>query len=846
MLKITSFFIDKLNSGSTIDNKHPSFSFVIEGDSKDKLDLITVSVNNWTKTLEPSERSVTYGGEELTPFTKYKVLISLNKGKNETFEFETGFLSSPWKGKFITDLEYKFTEKFISPKVMNFNKDLSLQTDDLIEAKIYMSTLGVYNLFLNNKRINKQFLAPGFTSYKHQIQYQTYNVLSELKENKDTRVDVSVAGGWAVGSFVFTRKNRVTAPKQALIFELHLKYKDGKEEIIASDTSWNVTTDTNVLLADLYDGETYDANVDLSKVSYHKAAEFKVPFKVNLLADYSAPIVINNTLKPTYLGNVDGKEIYDFKQNFAGVVHLNIKNAEKEQVITVKHAEILNDDGSINTSLLRKAKATATYICKEGSQSYNPTFSYMGFRYISIEGINKDDIEVEAYVLSSDIREISEFETDHKLLNRLHKNIYWSSLSNFMDIPTDCPQRDERMGWTGDIAVFANTATFNFDLEVFLRKWLKDMRSEQLKTGGFPNTIPAQGYGFPATMPAMAIDFWGDAIALVPLALYNKTGDISYIKDNYEALKKYTNAELFWAHLLSFGNHRYIWHTPSLFHFGDWIAPDVSAMSAWQQRSIYTATCSLKNMATLTSQFAGLLSKREDELKYKIIADKTSKAFCKVLTDGNGKLKQEFQTGYVLPIHYDMFDKNSKGKALRNLNDMVIKNNYCIGTGFPGTPYILFALFDNGYEDTALKMLFNEKCPSWLYEAKVGGTTIWERWDGLTEEGKVKLEDDGTGGMISYNHYASGAVGDFIYTRLAGLQIVEPGYKTFKIKPTLVPQINRLKIKTGTPYGDIKFSYEKSESNIEIKITVPFGTTCELTIGKITKSLTCGDHEFCI
>ena len=460
----------------------------------------------------------------------------------------------------------------------------------------------------------------------------------------------------------------------------------------------------------------------------------------------------------------------------------------------------------------------------------------MGFRYISVEGIDVDNVEIEAFVLSSDNEEISFFECDNSLINRLNENIRWSSLSNFLDIPTDCPQRDERMGWTGDIAIFVPTALYNFSLEAFLNKWLKDLRSEQLKSGGIPNTIPNQGYTFPATMPQMAIDFWGDASILVPYALYESTGDINVLKDNYNSMKKYVDACLWWARFLSVGNHRYIWHTPSLFHFGDWVAPDAPKMSEWQKRSIYTATCSLQNTTTLLSKIAKILGNYEDFKKYSKLSSKIKVAFNKVLTNGNGLTKKEFQTAYVLPLYFNMFEGEAKTNALNRLVELIKNNNYCIGTGFPGTPYILFVLAENGYADVAYKMLLNEKCPSWLYEVKVGGTTIWERWDGLNEGGSCPISEDGTGGMVSYNHYVSGAVGAFLYSCLAGIKASSPGYKTIKIKPLINKEIKYVKSSTLTPYGLVEVEY-KIEDTFKINVKVPYRTTCELILPNGYRSL---------
>ena len=421
------------------------------------------------------------------------------------------------------------------------------------------------------------------------------------------------------------------------------------------------------------------------------------------------------------------------------------------------------------------------------------------------------------------------------MLNRLQKNIIWSSRSNFVEIPTDCPQRDERMGWTGDIAVFAPTACFNFDISRFIKKWLIDVRAEQLPTGGIPNTVPAQGYGFPATMPAMAVDWWGDACVLVPWAQYMAQGDIQVLKDMYPVMKKYVKACRFWAGF-GVGKHRYIWNTPSVLHFGDWVAPDVPKMSQWQKRSKWTATASLYNTSRITAMTADILGEKEDAEYFKKLSDKVADAYVSVFTDGKGKMKEEFQTAYVLPLWFKMFPEDAQKKAAENLAQLAGRSDYCIGTGFPGTPYILFALADNGQEETAFKVLMNTKCPSWLYEVKSGATTIWERWDGLDENGECPISDDGTDMMISYNHYASGAVGAFLYERIAGIQAIEPGYRTFRIRPLAGGGITSARGSTDSPYGKIVSDWKIEEGIFSLDIEVPAGTKCAVTLPDGTTS----------
>ena len=836
MLKISRLTVEHLAEGCVTDRPDPEVSFRLMSDRKNvTLKQARISVNGWSVKTD-SQILIPYRGNKLQPFTEYQVRVEAedNTGEKAQAEtvFETGRMETPWKAEWITDGEYSFTDKKVSPVPMMFRKKFKC-IRKVKEAKIYASALGIYELIVNGKKAGDRYFAPGFTSYRHEMQYQVYDVTDML--SGDNTLTAVVSGGWAVGSFVFTRVNRHDADRQAFLAELRITYEDGMQEVIGTDDSWEVTEDGPYRMADIYDGETYDASVDVEKIPWRKAAPEKLRFVPDLRADYSSPVRAHEEMHPVARTKLaDGTLIYDFGQNFAGVIKLKIQG-KKGQVITVRHAEILNKDGSLNVEFLRTAKATAAYTCRDGQQEYSPRFTYMGFRYASVSGISEENIEVSALALYSDIEKIGGFTCSDEMLNRLQKNIIWSSRSNFVEIPTDCPQRDERMGWTGDIAVFAPTACFNFDISRFIKKWLIDVRAEQLPTGGIPNTVPAQGYGFPATMPAMAVDWWGDACVLVPWAQYMAQGDIQVLKDMYPVMKKYVKGCRFWAGF-GVGKHRYIWNTPSVLHFGDWVAPDVPKMSQWQKRSKWTATASLYNTSRITAMTADILGEKEDAEYFKKLSDKVADAYVSVFTDGKGKMKEEFQTAYVLPLWFKMFPEDAQKKAAENLAQLAGRSDYCIGTGFPGTPYILFALADNGQEETAFKMLMNTKCPSWLYEVKSGATTIWERWDGLDENGECPISDDGTDMMISYNHYASGAVGAFLYERIAGIQAIEPGYRTFRIRPLAGGGITSARGSTDSPYGKIVSDWKIEEGIFSLDIEVPAGTKCAVTLPDGTTS----------
>lgn len=843
MLEITRLTVEHLTADCVTDCPAPHIAFAVRSDRNGaQLTDAELTVGDWSaKVTGDGQTGTTYKGPALLPFTTYSVQLAAKDDEGETaaasMTFETGRMETPWKGQWITDGDYHFTEAKVSPVPMVFRREIT--TDKPIaRARLYATAMGIYEVELNGKKLGDRYFAPGFTSYKSYLQYQTYDV-TPFMTGHDT-LTATVAGGWAVGSFVFTRKNRVTADRQALLAELRIEYEDGSVEVIGTDSSWQVTEDSPVRMADIYDGETYDATKETT--GWHNAAPETLKITPAITAEYGAPVRAHEVMHPMAITTAkDDEVIYDFGQNFAGVIHMKL-NGKAGQVITVRHAEILNPDGTLNTTFLRTAKATATYTCRDGEQEYSPRFSYMGFRYAGVKGIDPKELEIEAVALYSDVAQHGGFHCSDEMLNKLQSNITWSAKSNFVDIPTDCPQRDERMGWTGDINVFAPTALYNFELSRFLEKWLRDVKAEQLPTGGLPNTVPVQGYGFPATMPEMAVDWWGDACVNVPWALYEATGNVDILRAMYPTMQKYVKACRFWAGF-GIGKHRYIWHTPAVLHFGDWVAPDVPKMSQWQGRSKYTATASLCNTSGRLAKIARLLGKDEDAVQYETLSAKVADAYCSILTDGSGKAKDEFQTAYVLPLYLNMFPENVKAKAAENLVKLVEKNDYKIGTGFPGTPYILFALADSGHADTAFKMLLNTQCPSWLYEVRVGATTVWERWDGLDENGECPIGDDGTDQMISYNHYASGAVGAFLYRRVLGVEPVLPGYKLFKFAPLVGGGLTEADGTVGTPYGEIKAAWHIENGEMTAEITVPMGTACTVTLpGGVEQNLSGGSY----
>lgn len=813
MLEIRDVQIDGKADNRT-DHLEPELAFALESDIPGtSLADAAVTVSGRTFGCGNNQTGFPLKGLALQPFTEYPVEIRArdNHGQEATAaaSFRTGRLTLPWKASWITDKDYSFGKKQ-SPVPMTFRRTFTT-TKPIHRAYITATAIGIYELTLNGEKVGDSYFAPGFTSYKKNLQYQFYDVTEQLVCS-NTLIAV-VAGGWAVGRFTYENKNKITAPRQALLLELFIEYTDGTAESVVTDNSWDVTLQGNYRKACLYDGETYDASVNLEAVRWKRADEVQLPFCPKITLENSR-VICRETLHPvSHFENSAGETIYDFGQNFAGVVELRIRG-KAGQTITVRHAEVLEGD-RLYTASLRTAKAEILYICKEGAQTYLPRLTYMGFRYIAVTGIAPEALEVKARVLSSDFEESGNFSCSNVLLNRLQSNIRWSALSNFVDIPTDCPQRDERQGWTGDIAVFASTACYNFNLSRFYEKWLKDMRLEQSRGGGIPTVVPIQG----CSTPVVATACWGDSCILVPWAEYLARGNLELLRRQYPCMKRYLKAVKFWASLSGFGQKKYIWKW--LFQFGDWCAPE-GYIKDWMAKGKWVATAYFANSCGLMAKIAAVLGETQDVIFYTDLREKICQAFRSILTDGSGNLLKDFQTGYVLPLYFDMEQGENRKTMAANLNRLVAEKDYHLSTGFTGTPYLLFALADNGYVDTAYRVLMQDTCPSWLYCVKMGATTFWEQWNAITPDGKVRDP--------SMNHYAYGAVGDFLYRRVLGLELLEGGCRYFRVKPVLGGGLSWAEGFTGTPYGKIQVRWDIQNGIFSVTVNVPVSTTCQLVL----------------
>lgn len=590
MLEISEIRIEGLREGCITDRSAPELSFALSSDVPDtRLEYAEVFVDGEPLATVREQTAIALTGLGPAPFAEHEVAVTAHDNHGGTAKgtarFRTGRRGLPWAASWITDRTYHCPKK-ASPVPMTFRRRFSLKKT-VRRAIIAATALGVYELTLNGAKVGNRWFAPGFTSYRHTLLYQLYDVTGLLgQENELTAV---VGGGWAVGRFTYEGKNKITAPRQALLLELLLEYEDGSREILPTDSRWQVTEEGNYRFGDFYDGEVYDATVSLDAVPWKAADVVRPRLSPEILCDDGGPVTAHERLRPVDCFPAEnGREtIYDFGQNLAGVVELRVKG-RRGQRVTVRHAEALSD-GDLYTKSLRTAKAAAVCICRDGDQVYIPRLTYMGFRYIGIEGAKPEEVEVSALALYSDFEETGEFSCSSEPLNRLQSNIRWSGKSNFVDIPTDCPQRDERQGWTGDAAIFAATADFNFDLSRFWEKWLRDMRSEQGLGGGIPLVVPKHGN----SAPTVATACWGDSCILVPWAEYLARGNVQLLRRQYPAMKRFLNAARFWASLSGPGRYRKrIWRW--LFQFGDWCAPE-GYIKDWMGKGPEIATAYFAN-----------------------------------------------------------------------------------------------------------------------------------------------------------------------------------------------------------------------------------------------------------
>ncbi|MFD8869093.1 family 78 glycoside hydrolase catalytic domain [Streptomyces sp. NPDC059590] len=708
-------------------------------------------------------------------------------------------------------------------------------------ARLYVTAHGLYEAEINGRRVGDDALSPGWTVYHERLRYRTYDVTDHLTQGANT-IGAWLGDGWYRGRLGFDGGTRdIYGTDLSLIAQLEVVHDDGTTTVIATDHSWTAAPGP-ILVSGLYEGETFDARLDdphWTMPHAKRTAEWTpvatgVRDMHTLVAPQGPPVRCTQEVSPVaVIRKEDGRYLLDFGQNLVGRLRITA-DGPAGTTITLRHAEVL-EDGEPATRPLREAHATDTYIlADDGPRTWQPRFTLHGFRYAEIGGWPGDlsDGAVTALVHHTDMRRTGWFECSDTLVNRLHENVVWSMRGNFVDIPTDCPARDERLGWTGDLQIFAPTASFLYDCAGLLDSWLTDVAIEQLPDGTIPWYVPVIPGG-PIWTPIQPGAAWGDVAALTPWVLYQRFGDL-------ELLRRHFPAGRAWVDLIErLAGPSRLWDTG--FQLGDWLdpiaPPDDPAASRTDRYLVATAyfAWSARHLAWS----AEALGETHAARHYSTLADEVTQAFRGRYVLPTGRMTSDSPTAYSMALVFGLLDDPAQRQyAGDRLAALVLEDNARIATGFVGTPLICDALTDTGHLDVAYQLLTQTECPSWLYPVTQGATTIWERWDSLRPDGSLN-----PGGMTSFNHYALGAVADWLHRVVGGIAPTAPGYRTIAYKPRPGGGITWANTRHETPYGTAALSWELTADGLTARITVPEGClgTVELP-GCEPLTLGPGDH----
>lgn len=707
-------------------------------------------------------------------------------------------------------------------------------------ARLHVTARGVFEIQLNGERVGDEFFAPGWTSYRHRIDTRTYDVTAMLEEG-DNAIGAVLGTGWYAGKIGFRGEKNRYGSQPELLLQLEIEYAGGATTTVLSDGSWRWTFDGPIRSSSIYDGETYDAAREMpgwSTAGFDDSKWQKVAVDAELgpaaiVPKPSAPVRVTEKLPTRELSEpAPGRFVFDLGQNMVGIPEVRIP-VTKGRRITMRFAEMLNPDGTIYTANYRKAKSTNHYTAAtDGTVTWKPTFTFHGFRYVELsgfgEGVEPEKDWVQGLVLHSDLPRIGRFESSHAKLDQLQSNIVWGQRGNFLDIPTDCPQRDERMGWTGDAQAFCATSMFNYDSHAFWKSWLGSMRDDQMDSGKIPVVIPDVFAG--PDSPG-----WMDAATIVPWEVYVRTGDLEVLEENYEMMEG----------LVGFYRKKAKNHIiPKISAFGDWLQPFAKDNKGDTPFPLL-GTAFYAHSTQILADTAALLGKDTDAKRYLDEAGAVKRAFRNHFLTPEGKLKNapETQTAYILALEFDLVPDGLRPKLAEHLVRLIEEADGHLRTGFLGTPYIARVLDEAGHTDLAISLLFQESYPSWFYSINQGATTMWERWDSYTKKDGFHPE-----GMNSFNHYAYGAIGQWLYERVAGLapDPANPGYKHFFVRPMFGGPLTSASATLETGYGTALSRWTLDEGTLELEIEVPPNTTAtvEFPNGRKSETVGAGGHWF--
>jgi alpha-L-rhamnosidase len=771
--------------------------------------------------------SVPYAGPPLTSRQRYywQVRVWDNHGNESPWSaphfWEMGLLGKgDWKAQWISPATERDT--LDRPPIM-FRRTFVLRAP-IARARMYVTSHGLYEARINGQRVGNDELTPGWTSYHKRLQYQVYDV-TDLLARGDNAVGVTVGSGWYRGFVGWGKHRNAYGSHLALLVQLEVTYADGTGDTVVTDGRWKYSTGP-IRMSEIYMGEAYDAR--LEQVGWDRASFLDTAWAAvrtrdiplaNLIGTMSPPVRQHEMFHPVSIHTApNGETVVDFGQNLVGKVRLTVTGRHGDR-ITLRHAEVLDAKGDLYTENLRSAKQEVRYTVKgEGKETYEPHFTFSGFRYVGVTGypgeLTPDDLQ--AVALYSDLQQTGSFACSDSLVNQLFHNIQWGQKGNFLDVPTDCPQRDERLGWTGDAQVFSSTAALNMNVAPFFTKWLKDLAADQERNGAVPYVIPNI---FDSTRAASA--GWSDASTVIPWNMYLAYGDKRILEEQYTSMQA-------WVRYMESHSRAYLWNTG--FHFGDWLfyrpVDDNDGRSAVTDKYLI-AQAYFIHSTDLLIRAASVLGKTEDVRRYASLADHLREAYLREYVTPNGRLVSGTQTAYVLALDFDLLPDSLRPQAAERLVDNIRRYGNHLTTGFLGTPHLCQVLTRFGHTDVAYDVFLQKTYPSWLYPVTMGATTIWERWDGIRPDGSFENP-----GMNSFNHYAYGAIGHWMYCDIAGIRIdpSSPGYRHILIEPHPGGHLSWARAEVKTMYGVVASAWSSDGTRTEINVTIPPNTTAEVVL----------------
>ena len=863
MLTVSNLKVEYKTNPIGMDELSPRFSYKISGTSK-RQSACKIIVKDpdghivWDSGFIATSHccQIIYRGEPLKEFTRYtwSVQVKDENGKKseiskEDAYFETGFLLTEWKGQWIAA---RGGDGFLLPPqrlIRRFTVSKKLKS-----ARLYTAALGLYEAYINGKNVTEDVFTPGWTDYRKRVQYQAYDVTDLIQQGNNMLADL-LGDGWFCGRIARNwNGGSSTYGRHAVICqELHITYEDGTiEKIVTDDQYRSYIAQPSIRMSDIYMGETYDATEDdiIWKTPQKPSNDETAPNIITPEAQKyflgegrsmptiewqaGAPIRRIFSVKPVSITKREAANTYlvDLGQNITGRERIKLKKTVQGTAILIRHGEMLNKDGSLYTANLRSAAATTLYLAGNATNVvYEPVFTFYGFRYMEISGWpgKLDESMIEVQVIHSSLDATGKFECSNPLINKLFSNIVWGQRGNFLDVPTDCPQRDERLGWTGDTQVFTNIATYNMDCAEFYTKWIRDLNSDRSKAGGYKGFVP-DPYGGESGFFGGFATGWSDAAFICPNALLKKYGDLRVVIKYFDNMKQYLYLQIRAA------NNSYIVNNAC---YGDWLN-----LNDDTDRSLLS-TSYLAGMARLLAHQAELIGRLDDARELYALYEAVKKAYQKKFFKNN-KLQATSQTAMLLTLHFDLAPANAEKNVIKELiKSIKITHDTHLSTGFLGTPLLLNVLTKIGEIDLAYDLLQQTTYPGWLYPVTQGATTMWERWNSWNEKTGF-----GDVHMNSFNHYAYGAVGEWFYENICGIQPMDEtpeqiGFNHFKLAPKFGKSLDYASAYYNSQYGEITSAWTRTSKKIRWIFTVPCGTTAEIELPNAEKALKNAGITFC-